>query len=171
MAAGYNGLESGIPIIASAAMVIVLMIKGHDAGAAVVFAGLIGAASAVFHFNKFPAKVFVGDVGTLGFGATYATAAILGNVAIYAVIAILPMFFEFFATFYYASRRQERRYACHHPILLPRGRIQPPKGCGNFTLAYYLLAKKPMTEPELVNRILCMYIVCGIAAILLAFLP
>jgi acylphosphatase len=60
MAAGYNGLESGIPIIASAAMVIVLMIKGHDAGSAVVFAGLIGAASAVFHFNKFPAKVFVG---------------------------------------------------------------------------------------------------------------
>jgi len=69
MAAGYNGLESGIPVIASAAMVAVVTIRGHDAG-------------------------------SLGFGATYAAAAILGNVAFWAVIAILPMFFEFFATVY-----------------------------------------------------------------------
>jgi hypothetical protein len=31
MAAGYNGIESGIPLIASAAIVVVLLIKGHDA--------------------------------------------------------------------------------------------------------------------------------------------
>ena len=56
--------------------------------------GLIGASLAMNLFNRYPAKVFVGDVGTLGIGATYATAAIIGNIAIFAVIAILPMFFE-----------------------------------------------------------------------------
>jgi len=60
MAAGYNGLESGIPIISSAAMVIVLLIKGHDTGAAVIFMGLIGASAALYVFNRYPAKVFVG---------------------------------------------------------------------------------------------------------------
>jgi len=38
-------------------------------------------------------------------------------------------------------------------------------------LAYYLLGKRPMTEPELVNRIHLLYILCGLAAVLLAFLP
>lgn len=171
MAAGYNGLESGIPIIASAAMVIVLLIKGHDAGSAVIFMGLVGSALALYLFNRYPAKVFVGDVGTLGFGATYATAAILGNVAFYAVIAILPMFFEFFATFYYTSKGKERRTACHNPVFLPEKKLKPPKGCGTYTLAYYLLNRKPMTEPQLVRTIHSMYVLCGIAAILLAFLP
>ena len=69
-------------------------------------------------FNRYPASVFVGDVGTLGFGATFATAAIIGNIAFYAVIAILPMFFEMFATVYYTHRRQERLDACHNPVLL-----------------------------------------------------
>jgi len=67
MAAGYNGIESGIPIIASSAMVIVLLIKQHDTGAAVIFMGLTGAACALWVFNRYPASVFVGDVGTLGF--------------------------------------------------------------------------------------------------------
>jgi len=131
MAAGYNGLESGIPIITSSFMVIILFIKGRDTGSAVIFLGLIGASLAMYLFNKYPAKVFVGDVGTLGIGATYATAAIIGNIAVYAVIAILPMFFEFFATFYYTSHQKERRQARMHPVLLGDGRIHldgPQKG-------------------------------------------
>jgi UDP-N-acetylmuramyl pentapeptide phosphotransferase/UDP-N-acetylglucosamine-1-phosphate transferase len=70
MAAGYNGIESGIPIIASSSMVIVLLIKGHDAGSAVIMMGIVGSALALYLFNRYPAKVFVGDVGTLGFGAS-----------------------------------------------------------------------------------------------------
>ncbi len=171
MAAGYNGLESGIPIITSSAMAAVLLIKGHDAGAIVIYLGIIGAAMALHIFNRYPAKVFVGDVGTLGFGATYATAAIMGNVALYAIIAILPMFFEAAATFYYASKHKERRHACHHPILLPSGKIKPPKGAEYYTLAYYLLSKKPMTEVELVNKIHILYIICGLVAVLIALLP
>jgi len=131
MAAGYNGLESGIPIITSSFMVLILFLKGRDTGAAIIFLGLIGASVAMYIFNRYPAKVFVGDVGTLGIGATYATAAIIGNIAIFAVIAILPMFFEMIATFYYVSRGKERRTACMHPILLGDGRIHldgPQKG-------------------------------------------
>lgn len=171
MAAGYNGIESGIPIISSAAMVAVVTIRGHDTGSTVIFIGLIGTATAVYVFNRFPARVFVGDVGTLGFGATYAAAAILGNVAFWAIIAILPMFFELAATIYYSSRHRERRQACHSPVLLPRGRLKPPRGAKYYTLAYYLLARRPMTEPELVTRIHALYILCGLAAVALAFLP
>ena len=117
MAAGYNGLESGIPIITSSFMVLILFIKGRDTGAAVIFLGLIGASLAMYLFNKYPAKVFVGDVGTLGIGATYATAAIIGNIAIFAVIAILAMSLSSCATKYGSTQKQERLHGS--PLIEP----------------------------------------------------
>ena len=110
MAAGYNGLESGIPIICSTFMVLILFIKGRDTGAAVIFLGIIGASLAMYLFNRFPAKVFVGDVGTLGIGATYATAAIIGNIAIFALIAILAMSLSSCATLKSRTQKHERHY-------------------------------------------------------------
>jgi UDP-N-acetylmuramyl pentapeptide phosphotransferase/UDP-N-acetylglucosamine-1-phosphate transferase len=77
MAAGYNGLESGIPIITSSFMVLILFLKGRDTGAAVIFLGLIGASLAMYIFNRYPAKVFVPDAGTLESSASNATAAII----------------------------------------------------------------------------------------------
>jgi UDP-N-acetylglucosamine--dolichyl-phosphate N-acetylglucosaminephosphotransferase len=94
MAAGYNGLESGIAIITSSFMALITFIKGSNHGSTLIFLGLAGAATALWIFNRFPSKVFVGDIGTLGFGATYAVGAIVGNVSIYAIIAILPMFYN-----------------------------------------------------------------------------
>jgi UDP-N-acetylmuramyl pentapeptide phosphotransferase/UDP-N-acetylglucosamine-1-phosphate transferase len=64
MAAGYNGLESGIPIITSSFMVLILFLKGRDTGAAVIFLGLIGASLVMYLLNRYPAKIIVPDVGT-----------------------------------------------------------------------------------------------------------
>jgi hypothetical protein len=92
----------------SSFMVIILFIKGRDTGSAVIFLGLIGASLAMYIFNRYPAKVFVGDVGTLGIGATYATAAIIGNIAISTLIAILAMSLSSCATEYGRTQNQER---------------------------------------------------------------
>jgi hypothetical protein len=110
-------------------MVIILFLKGRDTGSSVIFLGLIGASLAMYIFNKYPAKVFVGDVGTLGIGATYATAAIIGNIAIFAIIAILSMFLEVFATFHSASQRRERLREWMHPFIVKSEKHLLPENC------------------------------------------
>jgi len=173
MSAGYNGLESGQITVVSAAMLGVLIFQGGQPDySTYITAALVGGALGLYAFNRYPAKVFVGDIGTLGMGAALAGGIILGHIEVYGLIAILPAFFEAFATFYYSVVRKvpDRRHACHHPVILEDGRLQPPPGAERYTLAYWILSKKPMTEKQLVRVILALYAASGVAAIVLSVL-
>lgn len=174
MSAGYNGLESGQIAIVSAAMLAVLALESGSVPvhSKIIMAALAGAALGLYTFNRYPAKIFVGDIGTLGMGAALAGGIILGHIEFYGIIAILPAFFEAFATFYYSIVRKvpDRRHACHNPVLLDDGRLRPPPGAERYTLAYWILSKRPMTERELVRVILGLYALSGAVAIVLSVL-
>lgn len=159
MSAGYNGLESGQIAIISAAMLAMLGLRGAPEHSVIIMAALFGAAIGLYAFNRYPARVFVGDIGTLGMGAALAAGIILGHIEVYGIIAIAPAFYEGFATFYYGlvKRVPDRRHACHHPVIREDGTLEPPKGAGRYTLAYYLLSRKPMTERQLVRTIFSLY--------------
>ena len=172
MSAGYNGLESGQIAIISTAMLVILLVRGSPEHSVIIMAALVGAAIGLYAFNRYPAKVFIGDIGTLGMGAALAAGIILGHIELYGIIAILPAFYEGFATFYYSQIQcvPDRRHACHHPIIREDGNLEPPKGAERYTLAYLLLSRKPMTEQQLVRTLLGLYSLAAIAAIILSFL-
>ncbi|HID26891.1 MAG TPA: hypothetical protein EYP22_03495 [Methanosarcinales archaeon] len=166
MSAGYNGLESGEFSIISFFLLIISYLKYPDSVATLIFSGLLGVSIALWIFNKYPSKVFVGNVGTFGLGATIAAGAILGKIEFYGVICILPAFYEFFATIYYGLfKRIERRNACMNPVILKNGSLKPPRNTEKFTLAYLLLGKRQMHEKKLVRVILALYLACGIVAL------
>jgi len=170
MSAGYNGLESGEIAIVSGALLAISLLAGGAQHPALITAILLGSAIGLFVFNRYPAKVFVGDIGTLGMGAALAGAVILGHIEVYAIIAIAPAFYEAFATFYYGVVRKvpDRRKACHNPIIREDGRLQPPPGAEHYTLAYLLLSGRPMTERGLVLVLLGLYAFCGTVAVALS---
>jgi len=172
MSAGYNGLESGQIAIVSAAMLFVLLLRGGPEFSAIIAAALVGAAIGLYAFNRYPAKVFVGDIGTLGMGAALAAGIILGHIELYGLIAIIPAFYEAGATAYYSLVKKvpDRRHACHNPVIHADGTLSPPKGAERYTLAYWILSRKPMTEPRLVRTVLGLYALCGVAAIVLSVL-
>lgn len=172
MSAGYNGLESGQIAIISTAMLVILLVRGSPEHSVIIMAALVGAAIGLYAFNRYPAKVFIGDIGTLGMGAALAAGIILGHIELYGIIAILPAFYEGFATFYYSQIQcvPDRRHACHHPVIRDDGNLEPPKGAERYTLAYLLLSRKPMTEQQLVRTLLGLYSLAAIAAIILSFL-
>ncbi len=172
MSAGYNGLESGQIAIISTAMLVILLVRGSPEHSVIIMAALVGAAIGLYAFNRYPAKVFIGDIGTLGMGAALAAGIVLGHIELYGIIAILPAFYEGFATFYYSQIQcvPDRRHACHHPIIREDGNLEPPKGAERYTLAYLLLSRKPMTEQQLVRTLLGLYSLAAIAAIILSFL-
>ena len=84
---GMDGLAAGIIAIASVASALFALSTGNIGGA-VPFIVLAGACFGFLVFNKYPATIFMGDTGSFALGAGYMTAAFLGDVFYFAVIAI-----------------------------------------------------------------------------------
>jgi len=172
MSAGYNGLESGQIAVVAGSLLAIGLLRPVPDYAFMIFAALMGCACGLYYFNRYPARVFIGDIGTLGLGAALAAGIVLGHLEFYGFVAIAPAFYEATATIYYGigHKNGERKTACKNPILGPDGRLSPPPGAGRYTLAYFILSRHPMTEKNLVRTLLMLYLISGFAAIVLSVL-
>jgi UDP-GlcNAc:undecaprenyl-phosphate GlcNAc-1-phosphate transferase len=96
---GLDGLASGITAIAATAFLI-LGLAQHQVAAALLSAAVLGASIAFLRYNFHPAKIFLGDSGSLLLGYMLATISILGpfktatalTVALPILILGLPLF-------------------------------------------------------------------------------
>jgi UDP-N-acetylglucosamine--dolichyl-phosphate N-acetylglucosaminephosphotransferase len=170
MSAGYNGLETGQIAIASLGLIVVAQLRGAPDVSLLVFGAIFGCAAGMYYFNRYPARIFMGDIGTLGLGAALAAGVILAHVEFFGVIAIAPAFFELAATAYYGARGEngKRREACRHPIIDEDGVLHAPKNARHYTLAYWILSRRPSTEKSLVHGLLAFYAMAAVVAVLLA---
>ena len=91
--AGYNGLEAGMGILIIGALSVIAWLTGNSW---LTLIGLCMVASLISFliFNKYPAKVFPGDVLTYTVGALIAVMAILGNFEKFALFIFIPYFME-----------------------------------------------------------------------------
>ncbi|HWQ79683.1 MAG TPA: phospho-N-acetylmuramoyl-pentapeptide-transferase [Anaerovoracaceae bacterium] len=81
---GLDGLASGVTLIVALFLAIVGSIYGSPA-AALFCSAMAGACFGFLMFNKHPARVFMGDTGSLALGGGIAAAAIIMN-----VVLVLP---------------------------------------------------------------------------------
>ncbi|MBT3404854.1 glycosyl transferase family 4 [archaeon] len=91
--AGYNGLETSQGIIILSALALVTGLKGNSWLSLICFI-MVACLIAFYLFNKWPARVFPGDVLTYSVGALIAIIAILGNVEKIAVFFFIPYILE-----------------------------------------------------------------------------
>jgi len=78
---GLDGLASGVTLIIAATFSLMAANWGYNSLA--IFAGAVtGACLGFLKFNAHPAKVFMGDTGSLALGGAIATIAILMNVSL-----------------------------------------------------------------------------------------
>ncbi len=94
MLAGFNGLEVGLGIVCMITVSIIAYITGSMTALAISLPCL-GALLAAIYYNWYPAKILVGDIGTLCMGAVLATCVIVGDFETAGVILIIPFVFEF----------------------------------------------------------------------------
>ncbi len=172
MSAGYNGLETGQISVIAISLLLVGQLRGGPDVSLLVFGAIFGCALGLYYFNRYPARVFVGDIGTLGLGAALAAGIILAHIEFYGVIAIAPAFFELGTTLYFGAKgtNGSRRRACRSPVIRPDGTLRPPEGASRYTLAYLILSNKPMTEKTLVRTLLALYALSGAVAVFLSVL-
>ena len=94
MLAGFNGLEVGMGIVAMSSLAIIAYLIGETTALLILMAAL-GALIAALYYNWYPAKILVGDVGTLSIGAIIACAVIVGNYETAGIIIIIPYLIDF----------------------------------------------------------------------------
>ena len=167
MLEGYNGEGSGTTSIATFFMIIAAIMT--KSGEGVIFGVIIlGAGLAFYLFNKFPAKVFPGDIGTLTIGAAIAMLGILGSLEVVMVLVMLPQIFN---SFYVIA--SEHGFKESHTILkkdiwiddddfihasLERG--------APLTLPRLVLANGKLNEKDLVNNIMALSVISGLFALI-----
>jgi UDP-N-acetylglucosamine--dolichyl-phosphate N-acetylglucosaminephosphotransferase len=94
MLAGFNGLEVGMGLVALGSLAAIAARLADPTALALLLAG-IGASLGIIYFNWYPARVFIGDVGTLSIGAIIASAVIVGNFEWAGIVVILPYALDF----------------------------------------------------------------------------
>jgi len=95
MLAGFNGLEAGMGLVACSALSFIAFKLG-EIEALIVLLAMCGALLAFLFYNWYPARVLIGDIGTLSIGAVIASAVIIGNFETAGIIVILPYAIDFF---------------------------------------------------------------------------
>ncbi len=91
--AGFNGLEAGQGIIILSFLSLVAYLTG-TAWLALIGLIMVAALIGFWIYNKYPAKVFPGDILTYSVGALIAGMAILGNFEKIAVFVFIPYIIE-----------------------------------------------------------------------------
>jgi len=91
--AGYNGLETSQGILILSALTIVTWLTGNS-WLSLISLMMVFCLIAFYIFNKYPAKVFPGDILTYSVGALIAIIAILGNIEKIAVFFFIPYILE-----------------------------------------------------------------------------
>lgn len=91
--AGFNGLESGQGIIIVSFLSLIAYLTG-SIWLAIVGLCMVASLIVFYFYNKYPAKVFPGDVLTYSVGALIAGMSILGNFEKIAVFVFIPYIIE-----------------------------------------------------------------------------
>jgi len=173
MLEGYNGEGSGTAIIALISLFICSII--WDSAEGMLFTIISLAVLIPFYlYNKFPARIFPGDVGTLSIGAMFAGIALFGSLEAAVFCALLIHIFNSFYVLYSVKGFFESSEILDNKsdiILLENDIIKASDlKSAALTLPRLILAKGPLREPKLVKNIYSISLICGLFSILTTLL-
>ena len=87
---GLDGLAVGMSSISAATLfVISLVVEGGDPNISVILICLLGACIGFWPYNRNPAKIFMGDVGSQMLGYVLSTVAVIGLFKMHALVTML----------------------------------------------------------------------------------
>ncbi len=163
----FNGSMTGTCSIISLALIACLLLSGRFEYA-VVASAMFGCIIAFYLFNKYPAKAFAGDTGSLFIGASIGALAVVGQIEVAAVVALIPNIMNAFYGLTTVGRLFERKELKYRPtVMLKDGRLDATRyKRAPLTLARMILAKEPLNEFGIVKIMLLLTLISSILAVL-----
>jgi UDP-N-acetylmuramyl pentapeptide phosphotransferase/UDP-N-acetylglucosamine-1-phosphate transferase len=159
----YNGVMSGGCTMMSESLLASSIILGQW-DEAVMSAIILGVSSAFYYYNKYPAKAFAGDTGSLMLGAAIGSIAVLGRMEIVGITVLMPFIMNAFHSLRSIGGLLERREIAERPVKVVGEYIEAnPNPKAPKTLANLMLRKGRATELELIKSY---HAICAISSIM-----
>lgn len=159
--AGFNGLEVGMGIIIFFTISIFAVVQG-SISIVIILAAWIGGLLGIYRYNKYSAKIFVGDIVTLINGAIIGISAIMLKLELLIAFLIIIFIIEFviklkhsFATECFGVPQQD-------------GTLKSSPAGGSLT--HFVLGLGKFTEKKVVSIFLLMQVIVSIVTILIYFI-
>lgn len=162
MLAGFNGLETGMGAIMFAALSLIGWSNGSTE-MLILSLPMTAALVSFFFFNRYPARIFPGDVGTLIIGVALASTIIIGNLESAGVILMVPYIADFFI-------KGINRFPHTHQELRD-GKLYPDKGKVRGLVHVAMRAFNGLSEKNLVRLFIGIECVFALIALALYFRP
>ncbi|MEM2939312.1 MAG: hypothetical protein QXU95_03440 [Candidatus Bathyarchaeia archaeon] len=170
-----NGVASGTSLIALITLYLCSLIshmlgihQGDLTNSTIYMALVLPSALILFLYNKYPSRVFIGDVGSLSLGAAIGTYAILNGLEMAGVITLMPQITNSFFILSSVGRLFERSEINVRPIVVKPGEVIEPNlnPRAPITLTRFMAVLGYKTEKEIVRAYYKMALFCGALAIL-----
>ncbi|WXG45371.1 MAG: hypothetical protein WED05_01405 [Candidatus Atabeyarchaeum deiterrae] len=166
-----NGAMPSTCIPVAIALLVCSIIFGSTEGM-ILSAILASALIAYYRFNRFPARVFDGDVGSLTVGSVIAATAIIGRLEVVCVVAVIPFIMNSFHSLASIGRLFERHQVKQRPTYLQKGDLiaANPDPKAPITLTRIIVAKTPLREYEVVRVLFILSACSSILSVLTAIM-
>lgn len=159
MHSGYNGLQSGLSTI----IIFFLTVKAlmtHSYDEIAYIAPIYGALVAFLWYNKYPSRIFEGNIGSLAVGAAIGGYIIMLNAEIYGVIILIPHIMNFLMYVYWrVNKVQDSKFG----RIKEGGMLDVPNP---LTLKWVLPYYRRMTELQATYAMYGLTIMFGIIGLL-----
>ncbi|MFX0169271.1 MAG: hypothetical protein ACFE89_07955 [Candidatus Hodarchaeota archaeon] len=167
----FTAIFMFVAIFVVSLLMLFVGIPGAELG--VLLSGvMLGALLAYLYYNRYPARTFAGDSGSLTIGAAVGAIAILGRVEILAIVALLPAIMNAFYSLVSIGGLLERRQMRSRPtIFQDDGKLAASRDAdAPLTLTRLVLGRGPMSEPRIILSLALLTLASSILAILTLFL-
>ena len=115
---GLDGLLGGITVISAVIFLFVAIMKGQILVAGIM-AALAGSALGFLKYNFHPAKIFMGDTGSLFIGSIFGIASVVGGLKTTTAVAMIIPFLIMGLPIFDTAWAIIRRASNHQPIFKP----------------------------------------------------
>ncbi|MBS7644164.1 hypothetical protein KEJ26_06295 [Candidatus Bathyarchaeota archaeon] len=135
---------------------------------AAMCAALLGCLLAFYYYNRYPARFFSGDVGSLTIGASIGALALIGRMEVVTIVALLPFIMNAFYGLASVGRLYEHKEIVSRPILvLETGQLAANTDPNApITLTRIILAASPLREQEVVRNLAVLTLVSSFLALI-----
>lgn len=109
MHSGYNGLQSGTSLLLLFFITIKAIERSHSIETILYIMPIFGALLAYYYYNKFPSRIFEGNIGALAIGSAIGGyIVLLNNLQVYGIILLIPHIINFMMYAYWRIRRKPK---------------------------------------------------------------
>ena len=145
---GFNGQQSGLSLIVLLGLIFHSLLQ-NEVENILIFVATTGSLLSFWFYNKYPSKIFEGNVGTMFVGSSIGCAIVVQEYFFFGFFILIPHTINFLMDFWTFSIAQKKDIK--FGTVDSEGYIVPPTTMASKSIKFALTDKYKLREPEAVK--------------------